>query len=199
MPTSITADGTRLYANRGGAESGIVMIYLDEDFRVEDVIAGPGQQSSGAISADRAWLAYVSDDSGEHQVYITAADGQGGRVQASRSGGTSPAWSPDGTKLYFNTGRARMVVEVKTPTDAEGGAVQAAQGMGVSPADLEISPPNALFDFEPGTSAAVELTSDGEGFLTVSGFGQGAGGADEIIVTLNFNKELERLAPVEKR
>ena len=98
-----------------------------------------------------------------------------------------------------------MVVGVKTPADAEGGAVQTAQGMGVSPADLEISPPNALFDRDPSLVRAVELTPDGEGFLAISGglasLGSRAagGGADEIIVTLNFNKELERLAPVEKR
>ena len=35
--------------------------------------------------------------------------------------------------------------------------------------------------------------------LGKGGMGQGTAGANEIIVTLNFNKELERMAPVEKR
>lgn len=121
---------------------------------------------------------------------------------ASRSGGINPAWSPDGTKLYFNTGRTRMVVEVKTPTDTEGGAVQTAQGTRVSPRDLEVSAPNALFDRDLSLSPTVELTPDGDGFLTLSGAGRGtagAFGANEIIVTLNFSKVLERLEPVEKR
>ena len=103
----------RLYANRGaGEELDIVVIHLDEDPRVEDVIATSGAQRAGVISPDGAWLAYDSNVSGGYQVYISSADGQGGRVQVSRDGGQRPAWSPDGTKLYFNTGLTRMVVEV---------------------------------------------------------------------------------------
>jgi hypothetical protein len=184
----------RLYATT--RQGDIVVIHLDEDSRVEEVIALPGRQGEGAISPDGAWLAYISDDSGEMQTYISSADGQGGRVQVSRDDGSNPAWSPNGTKLYFNTGRTRMVVEVKAPTDNEGGAVQAAEGVSVSAQDLEISPPEELFVLDPSLHPAVELTSDGEGFLTLS-TGETTPPdperIDEIIVTLNFSKVLESL------
>ncbi len=164
--------------------------------RVEEVITGPEREVHGAISADGDWLAYISDDSGRREIYISSANGQGARVQVSRDGGLHPAWSPDGTKLYFNTGRTRMVVEVKTPTDDEGGAVQAAEGVSASAQDLEISPPNALFDHEPGPGLPpIELMAGGEGFLTISlgNAGQGGEVIDEIIVVENFFLELERL------
>jgi Tol biopolymer transport system component len=192
LPTSISADGTRLYAERQGD---IVVIHLDEEFRVEDVITGPASETGGAISPDGSWLAYRSDTSGEGQIYISAADGKGGRVQVSRDGDSIPAWSPDGKNLYFNTGRTRMVVEVKTPTEDEGAAVPAAQGVSASAEDLEISRPTALFDLEPLHGPGFWVTADGEGFMHAS-LGQGIVGSseiDEIIVTLNFFLELERL------
>jgi len=189
-PTSISADGKRLYANRGtGGEVDIVVVHLDEDSRVEEVIAAPGRQNSGAISPDGAWLAYVVGAPGAQQVYISSADGQGGRKQVSRDSGSNPAWSPDGTKLYFNTERTRMVVEVKTPT--------AAEGVSLSVGDLEPSPPEARFVLDSSLARPFELTPDGEEFLTFSLGNRGQGGEveviDEIIVTLNFSKELERL------
>ncbi len=61
--------------------------------------------------------------------------------------------------------------------------------------DLEISPPNALFDLDPGPDLpSIELTPGGDGFLTISLDNPGQGGEviDEIIVVENFFLEIER-------
>ena len=53
------------------------------------------------ISPDGKWIAYVSTESGQTQVYVTAASGQGGKWQVSTAGGDFPAWRGDGKELYF--------------------------------------------------------------------------------------------------
>ncbi len=53
------------------------------------------------ISPDGKWIAYVSNESGPTQVYVTAASGQGGKWQISTTGGDYPAWRGDGKELFF--------------------------------------------------------------------------------------------------
>jgi Tol biopolymer transport system component len=56
-----------------------------------------------ALSPDGRWLAYVSDESGQQQVYARPLRSAGDRVQISVGGGTEPAWSKDGRELYYLT------------------------------------------------------------------------------------------------
>ena len=49
-------------------------------------------------------MAFVSDETGEYQVYVTAFPGPGATIAVSTKGGLSPIWSPDGRELYFRLG-----------------------------------------------------------------------------------------------
>jgi Tol biopolymer transport system component len=53
------------------------------------------------ISPDGRWIAYVSTESGQSQVYVTAASGQGGKWQVSTNAGDYPAWRGDGKELFY--------------------------------------------------------------------------------------------------
>ena len=55
------------------------------------------------ISPDERWMAYVSDESGRPEVYVTAFPVPAGKVQISRNGGEGPVWSVDGQGLYYLT------------------------------------------------------------------------------------------------
>ena len=48
-------------------------------------------------------LAYVSREGGQDNVYIQPIPGPGARVRVSADGGLEPAWSPDGTALFYRT------------------------------------------------------------------------------------------------
>ncbi len=69
------------------------------------------------ISANGRLLAYVSDETGRAEVYITPLPGPGARQKVSEGGGTEPVWSPSGTELFY---RGPTHVHSATITDASG-------------------------------------------------------------------------------
>ncbi|MCH7604188.1 MAG: PD40 domain-containing protein, partial [Planctomycetes bacterium] len=86
----------------------IFTLTLDDDLKLEPLIATPANEHFAAPSPDGQWLAYTSDESGIPQVYIRPIDGRGARVQVSRDGGMNPIWTPDGSTMYFLTA-SRMI------------------------------------------------------------------------------------------
>lgn len=62
--------------------------------------ATPAQELLPRLSPDGRWLAYESDASGRFQIEVASVT-RGSRVQVSTSGGIWPAWSADGTELFF--------------------------------------------------------------------------------------------------
>jgi serine/threonine protein kinase/Tol biopolymer transport system component len=56
------------------------------------------------VSPDGRWLAYVSDETGQLEVYVRPFPGAGGRIQISSGGGSEPAWSVDGRRLFYRAG-----------------------------------------------------------------------------------------------
>ncbi len=55
-------------------------------------------------SPDGQWLAYLSDETGEYEMYITQSDGKGETKQLTSDGTTyrySPTWSPDSKQITF--------------------------------------------------------------------------------------------------
>jgi Tol biopolymer transport system component len=53
------------------------------------------------FSPDVHWVAYMSDQSGRHEIYVRPFPGPGGESQVSITGGTSPRWAPNGKELYY--------------------------------------------------------------------------------------------------
>ena len=56
---------------------------------------------SPTFSPDGQWLAYVSNESGQNEVYVRPYPGPEPVVQISNNGGTDVAWSPDGRRIYY--------------------------------------------------------------------------------------------------
>jgi Tol biopolymer transport system component len=121
-----------------------------------------------ALSPDGQWLAYQSHATGQHEVYARPFRGPGPSVQISDSGGTEPAWSADGRRIYYRIRGAFRAVGVTTPnlsirsrstlfSDAFDGAM-----------------PHRNYDVGPGNT----------GFLMITG------GSSEAVVVLNWMTEL---------
>ena len=71
-------------------------------------------ERSIALSPDGQWLAYVSDATGQDQVFVRPVPGPGGQNQVSIDGGMEPMWSMDGSKVYYRSRTHMMAVAVQT-------------------------------------------------------------------------------------
>ncbi|MDZ7376302.1 MAG: PDZ domain-containing protein, partial [candidate division KSB1 bacterium] len=69
-------------------------------------------------SPDGKWIAYVSDRTGEDEIYIQAQDGSGVPIQITQGNDTyiyQPHWSPDSKKLLWGDRRQRLrYVDIET-------------------------------------------------------------------------------------
>jgi serine/threonine protein kinase/Tol biopolymer transport system component len=58
-------------------------------------------ESQGQFSPDGRWVAYVSDQSGQFEVYVRPFPSGAGQVKVSRNGGREPRWRRDGKELFY--------------------------------------------------------------------------------------------------
>jgi len=78
------------------------------DGRLRRFLGGPGRKRSGRFSPDGRWMAFVSDETGDYQVYVTAYPGPGPTLAVSTNGGLSPLWSANGRELFYRLGSKVM-------------------------------------------------------------------------------------------
>ncbi|HSH00176.1 MAG TPA: hypothetical protein VLB27_09020, partial [candidate division Zixibacteria bacterium] len=96
-----SADGRYIFVNRSFATNEIWVAPLDtteEPFNV----CGSGQEFGWpALSPDGRWLAFMSLESGEEEVYVIPFPTGNGKWQVSLNEGDRPRWSADGKRLYY--------------------------------------------------------------------------------------------------
>lgn len=133
------------------------------------------------FSPDGLWMAYVSSESGEPQVYVQAIPASGRKWQISTAGGYQPRWRRDGNELfYLSTDQKLMAVPVKTGANFETGS------------------PQPLFELQsvyPPTSGtggrfAYQPTRTGERFLVT--LPVGGAGTPALTVVLNWQAGLRK-------
>jgi Tol biopolymer transport system component/predicted Ser/Thr protein kinase len=67
-----------------------------------------------ALSADGRWIAYMSNESGQYEIYVQSLGNDGGKWQISTEGGGRPMWTADNTELVYQAPDDKlMVVDVK--------------------------------------------------------------------------------------
>jgi Tol biopolymer transport system component len=75
----------------------------------------PADEREPEFSPDGRFVAYISDESGESQVYVQPNPPTGAKWRVSRTGGMWPRWRADGRELFFVQNGSRLVaVEVAT-------------------------------------------------------------------------------------
>jgi len=112
---------TEYHPQRG---AGIWMIEPDAGTQAHTLIEGFGNTVCPAISPDGAWLAFVSDVSGELEVYICRFTDCRAKTQISVDGGSEPVWARDGSSLYYRSGSRIMHAAFNSATGARVGRPQ---------------------------------------------------------------------------
>ena len=96
----------------------ILSVPISGDKTITTVLATDADELSPRISPDGKWMAYVSAESGQDEVYVRPFPGAGGRALVSVNGGREPLWSRDGRAIFYsNDGRyiAAAITLLGTP------------------------------------------------------------------------------------
>ncbi|HJZ70313.1 MAG TPA: hypothetical protein VKE51_01160 [Vicinamibacterales bacterium] len=168
-----TPDGKSLLVNAThGQRQTLVEVTLQPSISARPFRESKFNEYGAAISPDGRRVAFVSDEAGHADVYLTARNGVG-KVQVSSAGGTEPVWSGDGRELFYRSGRRLMSVATGT-------------------AALDVGPSRLLFDgpyitSSEGRDPSYAVSPDGQRFLMMQPVrAEGA----EVVVTLNWLEEL---------
>jgi serine/threonine protein kinase/Tol biopolymer transport system component len=113
-PVSYSPDGTLAFVGiRPGVGTGIFVLLPDGE--VQDFLVTPQGETSPMFSPNGRFIAYVSDESGQNEIYVLPFPSRpGGPRKVSSEGGTEPVWARDGTEIYYRNGDRMIAAEVAT-------------------------------------------------------------------------------------
>jgi serine/threonine protein kinase/Tol biopolymer transport system component len=88
---------------------------VEGDHKPQPYLVTLSNEAHARISPDGHWLAYVSDESGQPEVYVQSFPATGkGKWQISTQGGDQPAWSGNGRELFFLSPEQKLMsVDIK--------------------------------------------------------------------------------------
>jgi len=104
--TSWTRDGAWIVidgiADGGGSAGGddIFALPSSGNGQLRTVVATTASEQTGEVSPDGRWIAYVSDDAGDFQVYVQPFLRPGGRTRVSTGPAIEPAWTSNNEVTY---------------------------------------------------------------------------------------------------
>ena len=169
-PSSWSPDGRFLaLATRGGDIFVLALGGEPEPFLATEFV-----ERTPMFSPDGRFLAYVSDETGRHEVYVRPFPGPGGKWALSTDGGSWPVWSKDGRELFYREGDRIMAVAIQTEPKFSADA------------------PRVVLDVGFAAEPAFDVSRDGERFLMIQ---RDASSKRSLVVVLNWFEELKRLAP----
>jgi Tol biopolymer transport system component len=100
-PTDWSPDGKFLSVDRGVGKNDLWIVPVDgsEPFTL---IATPFDEGYARFSPDGEWIAYVSNESGRYELYLTRFPSGEGKWQLSAEGGDwAIGWKEDGSEIYY--------------------------------------------------------------------------------------------------
>ncbi len=152
---ALTPDGKYLTYiwGEGGTNVSMWMAPVAGDSKPVVVIRPPSPQSNingYRVSPDGRWVAYVSDESGQNEVYVTSFPDAKGKWKVSANGGAYPAWTANGRELFFNDLQDTIIACAMTPKGGE----------------MDIGTPQRLFHASmPGIGTSFDVSPDGKRFM----------------------------------
>ena len=138
-PGEFSADGKYLFLHELSAKTGwdIRLHRTDSNEGFADSIYLRTEFNEGAprVSPDGRWTAYISDESGKFEIYVSTFPRHSAKWQVSNNGGVFPRWSPDGKRIYYKglDGIVHVADVNGSGTSFEVGKVRPVQKIGDGP------------------------------------------------------------------
>jgi len=178
IPTSWSADGRLIaYTNTGQAngKGQIWILPLEGEHQPFPFLQTPADEGLAQFSPDGRWLAYVSNELGNNQVFIALFPGPGGKWRVSTGGGTEPRWRGDGKELFFRAPEHKLMA---VGVQAQGSTLELGQAQ---PLFAAPSPTTPGFHYD--------VTRDGQRFLIVTA---GEVGSAPLTLVVNWTADLKK-------
>jgi Tol biopolymer transport system component/predicted Ser/Thr protein kinase len=153
---SISQDGRYLFVSKQDSKTSWDIYYIDlrGDLKLVPLLTGPYAERLPVLSPDNNWLAYVSDETGKTELYVTPFPGAGSKWQISSSGvGGSFDWSGDSKNLRYRQGEKVYNIEVHANAGRP-----------------DFSPPKELLTL-PADAFIISISSDGKSILAAQTVG----------------------------
>jgi serine/threonine protein kinase len=170
-----SSDGRYVVYDDTGGPTSVWILPLFGDRKPFPFVQGAYDARQARFSPNGRYIAYVSNESGNFEIYVTTFPDRTGKWQVSTAGGTHPEWRHDGKEIEFVSGGKLMAVDVKT--DAP---------------QFEAGIPKPLFEADILTGLANSIyapTADGQRFLVVTTIKQQT--ISPITVVTNWAAELK--------
>jgi serine/threonine-protein kinase len=159
----------------------IIGFTMGQEAQTTDLVTTPFNDYGAALSTDRRWLAYQSNESGRPEIYVRDLSGSGGRWQISIEGGEEPHWSPDGRELFYRNNDLFMSVAVETRPAFQAG----------TPKTLF----NGTYNLRSNSGVSYDVDPKGGRFLMIRPAEYSTTPA-QVRVVVNWFEDLRRLAPM---
>ncbi len=184
IPSSFSSDGNSLAYAEWDPEGtpDIRLLTIGSSSTQESFLSTPNDEYEAMFSPDDQWVIYVSNQTGQREVYMRGMGSAGGTYQISTDGGTEPEWSVGGDEIYFRSGDRVMAVSVPRPPRFVAG----------TPRLLFDGP----YDSEAFFAANYDFDPHGNRFLVVSNAQLVP--TRELRVVLNWFEELQDRARTEQ-
>jgi serine/threonine protein kinase len=179
-PNDWSRDGRFLLYTAGSAKTGNDLWYLPMtgDRTPKPFVQTSAQEGIGQFSPDGRFVAYVSNESGQNEIYVRSFPDGSGKWQISKGGGVDPRWRRDGKEITYLSGTRMMSAEVNTSPSFQPGT------------------PKLLFEApfvqagNNGRNNAYDISPDGKRFLATMPVGQSL--SAPITVVLNWQAGLKK-------
>jgi dipeptidyl aminopeptidase/acylaminoacyl peptidase len=97
----------------------IGIVHRDSAGRIRPLLPSRFTQAAPSISPDGRWIAYMSNENGRFDIFVSAFPVANSRVQISTNGGQYPTWSSDSRAVYFQRVNQIIVVSVEPASGAQ--------------------------------------------------------------------------------
>lgn len=136
--------------NVGLKNSDILWFDYDKRDRLVPVINSPFDEADARLAPDGKWVSYLSNETGEYELYVTSFDKSNGQTwKVSENGAFSPRWGASSNELYY-LDKGGSVLQVKLSQSREGFLLSSRKKLFAAPGtvnDMDISRDGRYFAF----------------------------------------------------
>ena len=153
QPLDWSPDGRWLLVSSWSPATGLdVSLVSTRGEPVVPLFASSFSETGARVSKDGRWVAYVSDEAGRPEVYVTQFPRPSGKWRVSEAGGAFPHWRADGREIFYVSARSRLMAVSLAP----------------SAAGLEVGAPQPVVPgvtLIPDESSPYDVSADGQRFI----------------------------------